>query len=1000
MMKTFWKFSQLLALTLAFSFNFHMCAAPSEAVKLSGTVVDGAGSPVAGATVAGYQYPTRPGAGMLDLEGGQKSVTDGQGAFELKTFQGQGIVLVTKAGFAPVWRTAFAASPETQKIVLTAPSALAGVVVDAAGRPVADAEVWVSTALTKAPNGNFQQNFLFGKVARGLFFTRTSAAGAFRIANFPADAQATLAVTKSGQVLHPTGNSTRYDQLPFHAGQTDITLTLDPAGSVTGKVVVRGTGQPLASVMVVIYLATPGMGFFPPDQDAIVSAADGSFQIPNLPAGAFMLKAVFTNAPIAEWVADSVPVTLTAGQAVTGVQIQAYKGGVLEVTVRGNKNHEVLAGATVSMNSGDYNSSVTTGSNGVASFRAPPGPFNVFAMKPGWTQAQTQGSLADGQTTQVTISMGAPFEVSGIVRDVAGAPVAGASMSVIPDYGNNGGGIITDANGHYTLTWEKPAWAGMQNQSYYLLARHTERKLAAMQEMNERTTNLDMTLKPAMSISGHVQDPKGKPVADATAYAMLHQENSSFQILRMPIQSDEQGRLQAEALPLGEHYGWFISAHGYGTAQQEMEGADPKADHYDFPPLTLKLANLKLAGRVLGASGTPAAGVQVWMNGEGQPNGNAMTDTDGRFAYDAVCAGPVMISANAQGANGSVEAMGGDTNVVIRLNARNNNFAEASRQTVTGTVLDPAGNRAVGVPVVVTPSWGMIDNATTDANGDFSATWQPQQGMRNVKYFVIARDVERNLAAIETIDTHRTNVDLRLAPGLAISGTVLDMQGAPLVHATVNLNIMAGNMGGMIAYEQIKQSSDGAFTIPALPMGQQYNLYVTAKGYGSVHRRVGITQNQTNNIQFSPFRLKTADRLLAGRVVDGNDKALAGAQVNINGDGQPNGNMRTDENGHFEFKVCDGPITIYGWSQSGGGQNGSVQARGGDTDVVLKMGVRQQPRQFAQADILLQPPAWTLGAVAGWPAAHKTGTIILLSVQAAVLLVTGAGIFWFNRKRA
>jgi protocatechuate 3,4-dioxygenase beta subunit len=539
----------------------------------------------------------------------------------------------------------------------------------------------------------------------------------------------------------------------------------------------------------------------------------------------------------------------------------------------------------------------------------------------------------------------------------------------------------------------------MQNQGFYLVARHTERKLAAMQELNERTTNLDMTLKPAMSISGRVQDPKGKPVAKATAYAMLHLENSSFQILRQPIQSDEQGRLQAEALPLGEHYGWFVSAHGFGTSQQEMEGTDPKADHYDFPPLTLKQANLKLAGRVLGPNGTPAAGVQVWMNGDGQPNGNAMTDADGRFAYDAVCAGPVMVSANAQGANGSVEAMGGDTNVVIRLNARNNNFAEASRQTVTGTVLDPSGHRAVGVPVVVTPSWGMMDNATTDANGDFSTTWQPQQGMRNVRYFVVARDVERNLAAIETIDTHTTNVDLRLAPGLAISGTVLDMQGAPLVHANVNLNIMAGNMGGLIVYEQVKQNSEGAFTIPALPMGQQYNLYVTAKGYGSAHRRVGITQNQTNNIQFSPFRLKNADRQLAGRVVDGNDKALAGAQVNINGDGQPNGNMRTDENGHFEFKVCDGPITIYGWSQSGGGQNGSVQARGGDTDVVLKMGVRQQPRQFAQADILLQPPAWTLGALVGWPTEHKTGMIILLSVQAAVLLGTSAGIFWFTRKR-
>jgi hypothetical protein len=40
-----------------------------------------------------------------------------------------------------------------------------------------------------------------------------------------------------------------------------------------------------------------------------------------------------------------------------------------------------------------------------------------------------------------------------------------------------------------------------------------------------------------------------------------------------------------------------------------------------------------------------------------------------------------------------------------------------------------------------------------------------------------------------------------------------------------------------------------------------------------------------------------------------------------------------------------------------------------------------------------------LNALATWPASHKTGTIILLSLQAAVLLGTGGGIFWFTRKR-
>jgi hypothetical protein len=150
-----------------------------------------------------------------------------------------------------------------------------------------------------------------------------------------------------------------------------------------------------------------------------------------------------------------------------------------------------------------------------------------------------------------------------------------------------------------------------------------------------------------------------------------------------------------------------------------------------------------------------------------------------------------------------------------------------------------------------------------------------------------------------------------------------------------------------------------------------------------------------------PFKMKLADRELAGQVLGTDGKPLPGAEVSINGKGQPNGNMRTDENGRFHFKVCAGPIQIFAWSQSGAGRNNSanVQARGGDTKVVVKMGARQQQRQIVMRDEPLIPQPWTLSAVVGWPASHKTGAIILLSLQAALLVGTAGGIFWFTRKR-
>ncbi len=997
-MKTFQKISLLLALALALNLR----AAANEAAKFSGTVVDARGNPVAGATVDCYQYPSRMGFGPFEMGAKQHATTDGRGVFEFPMFNGMGLVLVKKAGFAPVWRTWYAAPAEPQKIVLGPASTLAGVVVDDAGRPVADAEVWVSAALNQAMIDIGQPNFVYGKIARELFSARTSAEGKFRIENFPADAQAILSVKKAGLAQRQAANSLRYDELPFHAGQEDITLTLDPAGSVTGKVVARGTGQPLANAVVSLQPAAPGMGAFSFKPGTVVSAVDGSFQIPDVAAGAYQVVANFTNEPIADWVADRVPIKVAAGETVPGVQIQAYKGGVVEVTVRAKDNHELLTDAGVSVANEDYNRSGSTGTNGVASFRLPSGQFNVFANKEDWSQAQMQATVTEGQTTRLTIDLGASLKVTGVVRDASGAPVAGASVGVFPDYGNRGTGAKTDANGHYQLGWQKPTWAGSSNQRFYLVARHSERKLAAMQEMEETTTNLDVTLKPAMSVSGRVQDTRGKVVTNVMAYVSIHQENSSFSISRQPVHPDEQGRIHEEALPLGERYGWYVSARGYGSAHEEMDAADPKADHYDFPPLIVKLADRKLAGHVLGTNGAPVAGVQIWLQGEGQPNGNATTDADGRFVFDAVCEGAVTVSANLKGAYGSAQALDGETNVVIRFDARNRVYMSAeSQHTLTGAVYDASGNPAVGVRVVVTPSWGTVDTAKTDANGEYSVNWRSQPGMRDVKYFVIARDVERNLAAIEAIGTNKAREVLRLGPALSLSGTVQDAAGAPLARANINLNLMAGNMGGMVEYEPVKMNSDGTFTIPALPMGQQYHVYASASGYGSANKNIGKNQSQTNSLQLSPFKLRIADRQLAGQVLGADQKPLPGAQVNINGSGQPNGNLTTDATGHFKFKVCAGPISINAWSPSGEGRNnsGNAQARGGDLNVIVKMGVQQQQRQTVERETPLKPQPWTLAALVIWPANHKTGAIILLSVQTALLLGTAGGIFWFTRQR-
>ena len=990
-----------LIFLLAFALTFNAHAQTTDLVKISGSVVDKQGHPVADAAVDYYQFPNRGLAmAMPDVESKQHTTTDSAGAFSLSIPDGAATVVASKSGFAPAWKT-FQSAPShpLDPLVLSTPTVLAGVVLDEKNRPIAGAEVSVSMAIDNKsdPEGPIQPNFLFGKAASQFFSARTSEDGRFRIENFPSSGQANLSANIPGRALRPSPMVGIGLQMQAQAGQQDIKLITEPAASIEGKVVLRDTGAPLAGANVQLQPGFPG-GFVPSAQ-SVHSALDGSFHITGLPSGSYTVTAIFTNQPLAPWVAERVPVTVTAGETARNVTIEAFKGGVVEVTVVGKNDQKALVGANISAYAQDYQAAATTSANGIALLRLPPGPFTISAMKQGRAQVQTQTTVTDGATNTVRLVLNSPFKITGTVTDASGAPVANTILSVSPNYTGDASDANSDSSGHYELTWQKPPWAGAQNQHFYVVARNTERNLAALHEIDDSTKNLDVDLKPAMSISGRIQDIKGKPITNATAFLMLQTDNFGFPISRQQIQVNEQGRIEVKTLPLGEHYNLYANAKGYGSANQQMDNSNPKADHYDFPPIVLNLANRKIAGRVLGTNGKPVAGVQVWMNGDGQPNGNAMTDADGRFSFD-VCEGPITVNANSQGLYGNADAMAGDTNVVIRFNSNNRAFAQ-NTLTVSGTVYDSSGRPSISAHVAVSPAWGMASDTTTDENGEYSLQWQDQPGMRGAKYVVIARDPDQNLAGIEPVDSKTTHVSVHMESGFSVSGTILDSSGAPLTSANVNLNIMVGNMGGMVGQQSVKISSDGTFTIPALPLGQQYSVWITATGYGSGQKMISKTQSRSNSLQLAPFKLRTADRDLAGQILDSDGKPLPGAWVYINGNNQPNGNIRSDSTGHFKFKVCPGPIQVNAYRQSGGPNNwGSSEARGGDLNVVVKLGSNPGRNRNMARSHSLKPGPWTLGALIAWPAGHKKASMVLLSSQMVVLLGTVGVVLWATRKRS
>jgi 5-hydroxyisourate hydrolase-like protein (transthyretin family) len=321
------------------------------------------------------------------------------------------------------------------------------------------------------------------------------------------------------------------------------------------------------------------------------------------------------------------------------------------------------------------------------------------------------------------------------------------------------------------------------------------------------------------------------------------------------------------------------------------------------------------------------------------------------------------LSGTARAAEGGRAPLVIDPNGFIQLGGPNAPSTPAGASgptmTTTGTVYDPSGAPAAGVKLHILRSGrlsgrGWMTNLTTstDANGKYSLQWpSPVMGgspaeIPGIVSILIAHDPARNLAAARYLDATNPNADLRLSEGLSLSGSVKDAGGKPLNGCKVKLNLTDDNYNYTL--DQGVTDADGSFHFRGLPQQEGYLVYVVSSGYGNATGTVTPLKTHTNHYAFPDFVIKKADRKLAGYVLDGNAKFLAGASVFFSGEGQPSlPTVTTDPKGHFAFDgVCEGQVkvfvTIPGTALGHKSKASTVEdARGGDTNLVFKVGDTQ-----------------------------------------------------------
>ncbi len=646
--------------------GFTSVAISAETIRHGGCVTDSEGHPIAGAVVEVYEYPEGRNATPQLMT----NVTTGiDGRFELTRRKGYSQLLVRKPGFAPMWRQLHP-NQTNAPITLSAPTTLAGTVVDENGKPISNAEVYVSQA--QAGQKTDWTTFLGGNLARQLFSARTDAGGHFQIEDFPTNATAELGVRAPGRVLPPRRVQSSADSLAWHGGQQDIRLAVEPAAEIDGRIETE-TGEQVTNAWVELRSVGRVLGA---PWDTTKTVTNRAFGFSGVAAGAYQLFAFFgTNEP-PDWVADPVTVDIHAGQSVGGVEIKAAKGGILRVKSAERFTGKPIKDVYLTVHTGSDYLHLRSDSNGLAFFRLLPRRYDVHGMTENSLHGYAPAEVQAGQTNEVTLEFSPPPLVSGLVRDATGKPAAGLDVWSHPGPLRKTQ-IKTDANGRYQLLHS-------ENPQVVLVV-DSAHNMAVSREIEEGVTNLDLQLAPAMTIRGSVRDSRGSPIPKAEAHVYLKSGQWGFPVYWQPVTADALGRFTITNLPADRNYYVNFGARGYGSFQQKVpldEGCE-----IELPPIVLKKADLKLVGKVVDSSDTPLANASINVNGFGQPDIDTHTDAQGRFALE-VCEGTVYFSVRFQELQTSIQARAGETNVVVVLKPSQPSEPEKpKRASLVGKVL-------------------------------------------------------------------------------------------------------------------------------------------------------------------------------------------------------------------------------------------------------------------------------------------------------------------------
>ncbi|WP_257457293.1 carboxypeptidase regulatory-like domain-containing protein [Archangium lipolyticum] len=277
-------------------------------------------------------------------------------------------------------------------------------------------------------------------------------------------------------------------QLPAKVkpGETELELELARATMISGQVLDQ-YDRPAPNVSVLVQ----------PTGDTVLADADGHFTAAVPTPGLYELHAHHS-----EWGGGQVKVTAPA----EGVRLGLEPRAALEVTVMSEGRR--VEGADVLLwldTEGVFRSDSSSGPDGMVPMRGlPEGTYLMVATHRDYLASEPRKvTVVDGQTQKETVSLAPGASIRGEVVDTRGAPVAGASVAVLPRTAEP---VTADAQGRFEVRALKPG------RPYLVEARHPGYDQREHQQTTAGGDPVRVVLEARTTFRGRVVAEDGSPV--------------------------------------------------------------------------------------------------------------------------------------------------------------------------------------------------------------------------------------------------------------------------------------------------------------------------------------------------------------------------------------------------------------------------------------------------------------------------------------------------------